>query len=133
MNESRLPLIRHRMERTHETLRAARTLLETGFFHACVNRLYYACFYAVSALLLTDGFAASRHGQIIAAFNKRWIKEGGFPKEMGRLFSTLFAGRQEADYSDMAEFTAAEVTAWRHAAEAFVDQADATISKDQLK
>jgi uncharacterized protein (UPF0332 family) len=47
-------LIRYRLERAMETLDEAALLYEKGHLHAYVNRLYYACFYAVSALLLSN-------------------------------------------------------------------------------
>jgi hypothetical protein len=46
-------LVGYRLQRARETVEEARVLLETDHANACVNRLYYACFYAVSALLLT--------------------------------------------------------------------------------
>lgn len=43
----------------------AELALGNGYLHGTVNRLYYACFYAVSALLLTEGFSSSRHSGIL--------------------------------------------------------------------
>jgi uncharacterized protein (UPF0332 family) len=46
-------LVRYRMERAGETLQEARLMLEHGHLHGAANRIYYACFYATVALLLT--------------------------------------------------------------------------------
>jgi uncharacterized protein (UPF0332 family) len=51
------------MERAREALAEAALLLQAGHLHAYVNRLYYACFYAVSAPLVTQGTSTSKHGQ----------------------------------------------------------------------
>ena len=48
-------LVLYRMARAQETLEDARILANAGRWNACVNRLYYACFYAVSALLVDWG------------------------------------------------------------------------------
>jgi predicted nucleotidyltransferase len=49
-DEERSLLIVYRMRRAKETLLEADSLIENGFFNAAVNRLYYACYYAVIAL-----------------------------------------------------------------------------------
>jgi uncharacterized protein (UPF0332 family) len=53
--------IRYRLARSNEALSAARLMLESGLLYDAVNRLYYACFYAVSALLLTEGLSSAKH------------------------------------------------------------------------
>jgi uncharacterized protein (UPF0332 family) len=40
-------LILYRIERSREALEDACILSGSGRWNACVNRLYYACFYAV--------------------------------------------------------------------------------------
>lgn len=62
--------IRHRLARAKDTIAEAKTLLEAGFSVGVVNRLYYACFYAVSALLLSEGYSASKHSGVISLFDK---------------------------------------------------------------
>ena len=51
MSEERDTLIRYRMERARETLTEADLMAQSGHWNACVNRLYYACFYAVTAFV----------------------------------------------------------------------------------
>jgi uncharacterized protein len=46
-------LVQYRLDRAREALAEAVLLLDSGHANTGVNRLYYACFYAVSALLLT--------------------------------------------------------------------------------
>lgn len=55
MKKETVTLITYRLERAHESLEEAKILFERDFANTFVNRLYYACFYAVSALLLTKG------------------------------------------------------------------------------
>jgi hypothetical protein len=54
-------LVQYRMARANEALEEARLLFDANHLHTYVNRLYYACFYAMSALLLTRGRSASKH------------------------------------------------------------------------
>ena len=58
MTEDRLQdLIRYRMERARETFDEALLMQSEGHWNSCANRLYYACYYAVSALLAMKGLA----------------------------------------------------------------------------
>lgn len=51
-------LVQYRLDRSREALAEAVLLLDSGHANTGVNRLYYACFYAGSALLLTQGLTA---------------------------------------------------------------------------
>ena len=59
--QSRQALIQYRIERVDETMEEVRILADSSHFNAAVNRLYYACFYAVQALLLKHHIAAGTH------------------------------------------------------------------------
>lgn len=52
------------MERAREALSEANLLLQAGHLNTYVNRLYYACFYAVSALLVIRGISTSKHAHL---------------------------------------------------------------------
>lgn len=74
MNEQeRLTYIHYRLDRAEKTLAEARTLFETTQMFGAVNRIYYAMFYAVSALAFAHGFTtvlagtAERHATTLSA------------------------------------------------------------------
>ena len=50
--EKRSEIVRHWLEKADESLTSARREFEAGSFSFAMNRLYYAVFYAASALLM---------------------------------------------------------------------------------
>jgi uncharacterized protein (UPF0332 family) len=80
MTNEEYTLISYRMERAHESLDEAEMILDSGRINAHVNRLYYACFYAVSALLLTRDFSTSKHGYLRSLMHREFVKTGIIPK-----------------------------------------------------
>ena len=121
-------LVRYRLERANEALDEARLLFEAGHLRTYVNRLYYACFYAVSALLLTQGLSASRHTHLRALLHKELIRPGVIPLKYGQFYDLLFNNRQKGDYSDFVVFQAQQVQPWLDQAREFVDCISAKIS-----
>ncbi len=113
-------LIAHRLNRAEETLEDARVLARSQRWNACVNRLYYACFYAVSGLLLLDGLASSKHSGIRSHFNRQYIKTGTISKEMAQIYNDLFERRQEGDYLDFVRFDESQVVPWIPKAEKLI-------------
>jgi uncharacterized protein (UPF0332 family) len=109
------------MARARETLEDARILANEQRWNACVNRLYYACFYAVSALLVQDDLSSSRHAGVRSLFNRQYVKTGKIPKEMARVYNDLFERRQESDYIDFVSFQESQVLPWIPKAEELVD------------
>ena len=90
MTPERQALVRYRMERAQEALTAAELLAGSGLWNARVNRLYYACFYVVSALLLQPGVSSTKHSGVRSLFNRRFVKTGAVAAELGVLYNDLF-------------------------------------------
>jgi uncharacterized protein (UPF0332 family) len=63
-------LVRYRLQRAQEALDEAVLLHEKGHLNACINRLHYACFYAVSALLLMEEKSSSKHSGVRALWRQ---------------------------------------------------------------
>ena len=56
MNDSeRTEIIRLRLENSQTSLDEAKLLIDNEYWNAAINRMYYACYYAVSALLISRG------------------------------------------------------------------------------
>jgi len=70
---SRADLIAAWLNRADQALASADLELRAGHLSFTVNRLYYACFYAVSGLLLTEGRQYARHSAVVAEFNRSWV------------------------------------------------------------
>lgn len=105
-------LIIYRLERAQETYEEALMMQNSGHWNTCANRLYYSCYYAVSALLAKEGMASSKHTGIKAMFNQHYVKPGIVSKEDGKLYNSLFDARQEGDYIDFVKFQKEDVEPW---------------------
>ncbi len=120
MTEEVRTLARHRLRRAAEALQEAQLLLESGHANTYVNRLYYACFYAVSALMLLLGKSTAKHTNVRAFLHREQIRNGSLSPEFGQLYDRLFDNRQKADYVDLVDFDPEVVAPWYDEAERFV-------------
>jgi len=100
--QSRLGLIRYRMERADESMEESAILCEQGHYNTAVNRLYYACFYAAQALLLKCHIAATTHAGVKTMLGLHFISKGVISIEHGKTFNTLFEKRHSSDYEAFA-------------------------------
>ena len=130
MKEEACILVMYRLERARESLEEANILLERGHGNAFVNRLYYACFYAVSALLLTRGLSSAKHSSIRSLFHQNFVKPGKVDPELGHLYDKLFDNRQKGDYADLVRFDPNEVRDWYDEAREFVEIAGDIVKKE---
>jgi len=84
-------LINYRLEQAEEALQDGELLLNSCRYRATANRLYYACFYAAVAALLT-----------------RRLEQ--LPKEYSKTLHRAFNERQQDDYMPFVELDAGEIS-----------------------
>ena len=130
MKEEMRVLAKYRLERAQESLEEAGILLEREYGNAFVNRIYYACFYAVSALLLTKGLSSAKHSGIRSLFHQNFVKSGVVDQELGHLYDRLFDNRQKSDYADFVRFDPKEVSDWYDEALEFVNTIESILRKE---
>ncbi len=82
----------------HESLEAARVLLENGFYRDAISRAYYAMFYAASALLRAKGVVTKSHRGVIAKFGLEFVNTGIVEKYYAKALSLAETSRERADY-----------------------------------
>lgn len=68
-NEETKALVLNRIRRSRETWDETKGIIEGCYWYAAANRMYYACYYMVSALLLKNGLNAHTHGGAIGLFD----------------------------------------------------------------
>ena len=127
MNEN---FIRYRREKSRETLEDAYILFRAGRLFSALNRIYYALFYEVMALLLTKDLSSARHTGIRALFNEHFVRTGKVSVESGRFFSRMYDFRQKGDYADFVQFEEAKIKEWLVLAESFINEVDQVIGKE---
>jgi len=79
-------------------------MIDNKFWNASVNRIYYSCYYAVSAILLKKSVETNSHKGIRQMFGLHFVQEGLVSKEDGRFFSDLYDRRQTGDYDDYVSY-----------------------------
>ena len=103
-------LKQYRLQKAKESYQAATLMRENNQWNFAINRLYYACFYAVIALLLKHDITPRTHDGAKRQFSLHFIKTGKIREQYGDLYTQLFSWRQKGDYGDMFDFTKEEVT-----------------------
>jgi len=104
-SEERLEYSKLRIDTAYKTYQAARVLSQNGFWNSAINRLYYAVFYAVNALLVSNEIYTHTHSGMRTQFSKYFIKTGRFDKKYGKLLVQLYDWRQKGDYENLFDFT----------------------------
>ena len=104
MSSTKEDLIKYRIARAKDTLDDAYILADKGKWNSAINRLYYAAYYAVIALLLKDDLKPTTHNGAKSNFSEYFVKTGKIDKELGKIFSQLFTWRQKGDYDDLFYF-----------------------------
>ena len=107
--DERNALVEYRKEKSLKTLKEAKDVASLEHWSLTVQRLYYATYYAQSALLIKAGNQASTHAGVKALVNLNFVKTGALSKEEGNLLGRLFSMRQSGDYEDSFEWTREDV------------------------
>ncbi|WP_291857137.1 HEPN domain-containing protein [Marinilabilia sp.] len=96
--------INYRIERAKETILEVQTHIENKFWNTAINRMYYACFYAVSALLFKHNIEVACHAGIRNKFGEVFVKTGIINREIAKHYTDLFEKRQKGDYNDFFDY-----------------------------
>ena len=123
MNETeRKELVDYRIRRALETLREVSLHIENELWNTAINRLYYACYYAVIALLISKGIKAQTHAGVRQMFGLHFIKTGLIDKESGSFFSNIFDKRLTGDYNDFIDYTKEDILELINPAKDFIEE-----------
>lgn len=98
--EERQAIVSYRLEKAENALKQVEANIANEFWDLIANRLYYAAYYAVTALLISENHETHTHNGVITMFGLHFVKTGKFTKEDHRLYQRLFTQKQTGDYSD---------------------------------
>jgi len=98
--EERDNLVKYKLERAKETWNEIVGIVDGGYWYAAANRMYYACYYVTSALLVKNGILANTHSGVIRMLGLHFVSTNIISDEMGSFYTRLFELRQTGDYDE---------------------------------
>lgn len=87
------------LEKADKTMHEMEVMRQNGLWGMVANRLYYALFHTVSAMLINDRHEVGTHRGAVNKFSLFYVKEGVFTPIEGRLYSQLQSLREDGDYN----------------------------------
>jgi len=126
--EEKKSLVAYRLEKGKETFAEIPILIENNLWRNAANRLYYACFYAVSALLMKDGYQANSHNGVKSVLSSRY--ENIIDKCLIKTYGILFNMRQRGDYEDWAILEEDDIISMIEPAKNFITEMERLILKN---
>lgn len=100
-DKDRIEIVRYRIENAHRTMDEVSSHMANGFYNTAVNRMYYACYYAASAMLVAEHIITKSHDGVKQMFSLHFVKTGKVPVDLGKSYSRLFDKRTKGDYNDL--------------------------------
>lgn len=88
-DDERRIMVDMEIERAEKITEQFETLRQQQYWDTLVNRMYYAAFHAVSALMIHNAISIHTHRGALNAFNKEFVRTEIFTVEEGHLFSKL--------------------------------------------
>lgn len=74
--------------------------LKNQYYNTAINRLYYSCFHAAKALLLTRDLIPKTHSGVSTLLHQNFVLTGLFDAKHASFFNKLMNERIADDYSD---------------------------------
>jgi uncharacterized protein (UPF0332 family) len=127
--EERQELVKYRISKARETFNEVDLHVENKLWNTAINRLYYACYYAVIALLVDKDIHAQTHSGVRQMFGLHFVKSGLIDKESGKFYTDIFDMRQTGDYDDYIDFKKEDVLDLIEPANELISKIERLLSK----
>lgn len=100
--QERYDIVSYRIENAQKTLDEIENLVALKYYNTAANRMYYACYYAVCALLIANKLNTKSHDGAKQMFSLHFIKTGILPMHFlfnSRLIVDLLTFNMPAMYA----------------------------------
>jgi uncharacterized protein (UPF0332 family) len=103
--------------------------VQNHFYETAINRLYYSCFHATKALLLTKDLTPKTHSGVITMLHQHFVLQGLFSEVHAAFFSKLMQERIDDDYGDFMVIEFDEIKEFIEPAKAYLTYIEELIKK----
>jgi len=123
----RKAVVKFRLEKAKDTFAEISVLMANKFYRTAINRLYYACYYAATALLINDGYETHTHNGVKSLLGLHYINKNKIEKVYSKLYGQLFFLRQTGDYEDWVNISEDDIQPLLEPAEKFIAEIELLI------
>lgn len=120
--EDRRILVELELEKAYKTFGQVEVLQREQYWDTMANRLYYALFHAVSALLINDQREVGSHKGAAIRFHQYYVKTGIFTDEEGSFYSQMETLREKSDYNCFFNVTETDIVSKVSPTLSFIDK-----------
>lgn len=86
------------LDEARQSLRAAYSMRDGGFYGYSASRSYYAMYHAAQVLLETRQIPSSSHREVHAALGREFVVKGEFPRHLHQALVRGMELRHRGDY-----------------------------------
>lgn len=122
-------LVKYRFGKAKEAINEANVQIQNKLWNVAINRLYYACFYAVSALLASKEIYSKTHAGTLQMFGLHFVKNGIIDEQNNKFYVKIFSMRQSGDYEDYCDYDESDVVELMEPALDFISTIEHTLYK----
>lgn len=97
--EERNQVVKLEIEKAKNFIQQADEMCRLQYWDIAANRYYYACFHAVQALLIANGYSSHTHNGLISQFGLHFVKTNIVPVKYGSFLSRMELMRKNGDYN----------------------------------
>jgi len=97
--EDRKIIVSLELGKAENTFHEAEANAQMQLWNVVSNRLYYATYHAVIALLVSEGLQVGTHAGAQNQFGQHFVVTGKFSMDDAKLYAKLISMRQKADYN----------------------------------
>ena len=120
-------LVRYWFEKAYEALESAKNEYEDGRLSFAMNRIYYTCYYALTAVFRDQDKMFKKHKGLRSALHRDLIRNGIIEDRWGKFFDVVFEARQRGDYIPMVTFERTQLEDFLQQAEQFLKEMERLI------
>lgn len=103
--------------------------MENNRGNGAADRLFFACFYSITALLLSLGLESQKHSGVRMLFNRHFVRPGLIEKKYAEIYNRLFDYRQEEDYDGLIDASIGDVTEYVDEVKGLIAAAETLLSE----
>ncbi len=93
-------IIQLKLRKANALFAEVAVLIQNEFYNTAINRIYYSCFHATNALLLTENIKSKTHSGTAGLLYQHFVLKNKFNVGEAAFYSNLIRLRMDSDYSD---------------------------------